>query len=684
MALLALLPYASTTGEDLFVWETPESDYISAASLTSDPATCCGANLIGDPAYAEEPNACNCDLTVGACDVGCCCDPDCASIDVTTTFDCEDNSTDSGRAGVRMCSPDLVTVNLPASTVARGWSTVSDLDGLLCVVTDNSASRGAYYHDPTESTGAFTAEEVANELAKVDEIVPTYAHWLDASGSQAAGQAAYRAGDVVLGDGCLSRADPEAGCASLRPMLLPGTTSVAGACAGSRPITFLDEIAPYSCLDERADLAELCAGQLSPAAYFSALSRFAPSPSLFDLKALAFFLVTGHDANGTATFQPVNSTALPATTLLEAEGDLPARCANAMSVLQYRFEVDGAKDLIQQVNVYIELAEMTSASPQQFGAGFEFVGEAAAKPDAREVSGRPGYLRGHPLLVSNGPLEAIQLRREPLPLLPRSKRGVCAASGEGGAVSTPLLFEDEVATSCSLAFDDASALQAWCETQLTPADIAPLAALNLTLDGDVAGYIGAFGDSHPGNADEWLPLTVVQPSSGLSARWDPLTQSCSGVLGNLQFEVLYAEVGAVLRPHKEVLGARLVLSEQTVQASRCVRDGPCQTHIAVSASSSYVLLPDGGRIYDFVPPLPTVIPPLPSDLFYPFMQVEGEVEEDSDLASRRRRRRLSSPQPGRRSSRSRGVVFWPLRIATGLLGAGGAFVAFSIGRSLVN
>ena len=39
--------------------------------------------------------------------------------------------------------------NLPQSAAAAGWETETDLDGILCVVHDNSASRGAFYTDPT-------------------------------------------------------------------------------------------------------------------------------------------------------------------------------------------------------------------------------------------------------------------------------------------------------------------------------------------------------------------------------------------------------------------------------------------------------------------------------------------------------------------------------------------------------
>ena len=69
-------------------------------------------------------------------------------------FACASNATYSARAGIKMCSEDLVQTNLPQSAVAAGWETETDLDGILCVVHDNSASLGAFYTDPTASGGA--------------------------------------------------------------------------------------------------------------------------------------------------------------------------------------------------------------------------------------------------------------------------------------------------------------------------------------------------------------------------------------------------------------------------------------------------------------------------------------------------------------------------------------------------
>ena len=79
-----------------------------------------------------------------------------------TVFACASNATHSARAGVKMCSDDLVHTNLPRSAVAAGWETETDLDGILCVVHDNSASSGAFYADPTAKGAALSAFSISD------------------------------------------------------------------------------------------------------------------------------------------------------------------------------------------------------------------------------------------------------------------------------------------------------------------------------------------------------------------------------------------------------------------------------------------------------------------------------------------------------------------------------------------
>ena len=167
-------------------------------------------------------------------------------------FACASNKTYSARAGIKMCSEDLVQTNLPQSAVAAGWETETDLDGILCVVHDNSASLGAFYTDPTASS-ALSEEEVKTELERYG--TPSYHECIvgsDAYCEQGASGIAYTGAEghysyaqPLLGDGCLSASSP-AGCDVKRQALLPAAAPD-GKCNGRQQrLGFLVDVPPYS------------------------------------------------------------------------------------------------------------------------------------------------------------------------------------------------------------------------------------------------------------------------------------------------------------------------------------------------------------------------------------------------------------------------------------------------------
>ena len=162
--------------------------------------------------------------------------------------------------------------NLPQSAVAAGWETETDLDGILCVVHDNSASLGAFYTDPTASGGALSEEEVRTELERYgvraydDCVVGSDAYCEQgASGlSYTGAEGHYSYAQPVMGDGCLSAGSP-AGCDVKRPALLPAATPDGKCNARQQRLGFLVDVPPYSCRLElsAATLPQLCATRLN-------------------------------------------------------------------------------------------------------------------------------------------------------------------------------------------------------------------------------------------------------------------------------------------------------------------------------------------------------------------------------------------------------------------------------------
>ena len=330
MAFCLLAALSGSTA--LYAWESAGSTYYSNDDLVAagDADSCCGSQLIGDPAYGVDSQICECDLTGGVCDAKCCCDQDCSEYETMTVrrtsrrthahspsgpphrhapdlppsrpqvFACASNATYSARAGIKMCSEDLVQTNLPQSAQAAGWETETDLDGILCVVHDNSASLGAFYTDPTASSGALSEEEVRTELERYgvraydDCVVGSDAYCEQgASGiSYTGAEGHYSYAQPVLGDGCLS-AGSTAGCDTKRPALLPAAAPD-GKCDGrQQALSFLVDVPPYSCrLELRTDtLPQLCATILN--ASFLQQQLLAATPAAAASLAPSFYLQQG-------------------------------------------------------------------------------------------------------------------------------------------------------------------------------------------------------------------------------------------------------------------------------------------------------------------------------------------------------------------------------------------------------
>ncbi|KAL1518606.1 hypothetical protein AB1Y20_002894 [Prymnesium parvum] len=608
LLVVALLPHASHAAhEALFPWAAAEESFFTAASAPGDPDTCCGSAIVGDPRYVESKQyTCTCDLTTNACDDGCCCDPDCSATQTLQVFACASNASVVVEQRVRQCSDQLADVNLPDSVITTGYTTL-ELDGLLCIVADNSVSEGSYLRDPVE-TSALTTEEIAEEI--LTNSPTTFDTWLDEADAVQPQASFYTLDQPVQGDACTSSTS-DAGCEQLVDLLVPARADD-GSCNAEQRVPFLRDIAPFTCTLASplapTSLADECTYSLNPGFLRTIATAAAPRSSASQRNTTVFV------ANANGVYAQVQQ--------LSDSSYSNGICLNAMVEYQLRFIVlDG---VIQSVSAYIRLANVTAgdetALTLTYGVAFEYANQGVS----RATSGRPGYERGLPLLVADGTLASLRLRRDGLFMLPSGTKGECAPSGAHG---TQVLFDEWFAKSCAYSYT-LSELEASCSSSLGAADPI-LTALNLSLTSSVAAYVGAYGDSHPGSPDDWVPLTVSLPASAFDRTWDAASQSCRNVLSGIHLKILSADVGNVLLPVRKVIGAQLEITTQTVITRRCAIGRRCNTVFSISASTSFTTLPREGRAYEFVPQTPQLIPSLPADFFYPFFLGDDSIDADS-------------------------------------------------------
>tara|TARA_B110001452_G_scaffold104469_1_gene86601 strand:- start:94 stop:1785 length:1692 start_codon:yes stop_codon:yes gene_type:complete len=524
-------------------------------------------------------------------------------------FACTSNATYTARDGVNMCSDQLVRANLPSSAVADGWRTETDLDGLLCVVADNSASFGAFLKDPTDASGPLSEEEVLAEIDRYgvdayDDCAiegQAYCEEPKSGIAYSGAEEYYSYAQPLMGDGCLS-ADAADGCSLERQVLLPAA-SPDGSCGDrQQQLPFLRDVSPFSCSLPvfAATLADLCATSLN--ASFLQQQLFAVSPGAS--ASLAPSLLTSSDGTN---YSSVGTPPVSSYEVVNGTGV----CSNSLVSLQYLITATGSTGTLSAVAAYLMVADVSDTAAEvsvTYAADFDDGSSAD-----RELSGRPGYLTGKPVLVADGDGTTLELRRNGMKLLGSGSKGECDATADGAS----LLFGEALEASCTMTMDYA-ALSSYC-TDTTWTTLPMIAALGLDLTSSSAvAYMGAFGDSHPEATDDWVDVTLDLPTAGLTMGWDATNGQCSNMLSGIHVKILTADVGAVLMPIRKIIGAQIVLTSQTVQPRRCPLGVACDTAVVIRATTEFVVLPENGRTFDYVPPMPTIIPALPHDLFYPF------------------------------------------------------------------
>lgn len=395
-----------------YAWSTPV-EYFPYGTVPGDSATCCGSAIIGNPKYGEPQYTCLCDLTILACDDGCCCDPDCSGFQSLKVFQCVSNATVVVENRVRLCSDQLSSVNLPKAAIAAGYNTLG-LDGLLCVVKDNSIAQGYFLTDPVADR-TLTPAEIAQEIAYYSPT--TFTTWLEPTKSAPRIAAYYTLDEPLLGDSCLS-SEGQVGCAEATPIIFPARDND-GSCNGAQQVPFLRDIVPFNCelnapLTSLINIAAACTGILNTSFLASFLISATPSASVHWVRPSLFV-----NTNGSSVYNAINQ--VPQSNL---SGDC---CIGAMTGYQLRVIVNSG--VVQSAAAYITTADVCTGQLAAIALSYGLAFEDANAQASRATSGRPGYQQGLPLLIADGSLSRLTLRADGFSMLPTGPAGVCQPAG---------------------------------------------------------------------------------------------------------------------------------------------------------------------------------------------------------------------------------------------------------------
>jgi hypothetical protein len=323
----------------------------------------------------------------------------------------------------------------------------------------------------------------------------------------------------------------------------------------------------------------------------------------------------------------------------------------------------------------------------------EAAGNDGTLPRADEQSGNPGYRHGAPVLagvmitqsgglpasaaaddrravarsVASAALSIFALHANSTgmgsSLMGMSMRGPAAdgsclsaqsassasASRYDAAYSLPVTYGEDASLGCALRLTLTELADICLSLAASPGETLSYMGLGSVLapapsggsSGGVSSrlptHVGMYGNADPLRPWEWVSMSLPAALPGAPI-WNPRTSTCSGLLAGVDVEFLTIGTGEARNPQSKIVGARVRYVTDTWrftrESARAVGDldGDSVTQpFLLRTTVSWKALPQ--VTMDYVPPVPPVIPPLPADLFYPFISVNSGGDEANTASS---------------------------------------------------
>ena len=274
-------------------------------------------------------------------------------------------------------------------------------------------------------------------------------------------------------------------------------------------------------------------------------------------------------------------------------------CKNAVQSVHYTIVHNGSEGIIEAEVALktVELKSTTKWLKQTFAVTFLWLN----KSNVVEVSGKPGYIVGKPILTAFYSKD-INLKQnvagyEFLTL----SDGFC-----DNFVKKPIEFGTNWRSGCLLRVnikekDVCDSIQRVIWSILEP---------HPNLD-----MIGVFGNSSIANLTDWTKILNVGNASidGLN------DDNCPTLVTGVSLYIYYAVVGTAVQPQHKIIGAVKNFRTQNKVRVKCPQDlNQCEDiFVELSASVTFIDISHPSRS-DYAPPV-TFKVQLPSDFFYPFL-----------------------------------------------------------------
>ncbi|KAK0069005.1 tectonic-2 [Biomphalaria pfeifferi] len=556
--------------------------------------------IFQNPGYVEVA-PCPCDLTQYSCDINCCCDTECSTVQKARFSSCL-----AGLPGGM--APDVEDYKCSTNAFnPTDWHLVT------CVYWENNGYLGMYYQNRKKLK---SSEEIS---AEVKQLKGTFSLRENEKRYQDALRSSYTYGTIIK----TFRQDNTAGTLSL-PQTVPG-----GACNPLIPVQFLvdtistcaTKVTDSICNDLSVLSSKVYANGCSESMKISS-SGTSNTQAITEVRYYCATDIKDYLANvqtGTSSSKETDITHLARLNCTDAcseqacweynvnktyqsTAQLPARCSwddgasvlgpngngicnNAVLEVRYNFEWSGTT--ISKVTADIVLANVTAGTQvvQKFSSTWQAkTNSGVLKSDnylnttsAYQRSGTAGYNFGKPLssgcLSGNSTSVDTVVHKQMSVFLPGAD-GLCE-----NAQRKPLTFGDELMSACALKLSF-STLNNACDNLRTYISNQ----LNVLM---AANRIGRYGYNDPSNSSMWIPvirqslenttdqlMTTAAPVNGTFSNTttanvtEPLRSWANNISGvcfvptGIHLHIMYAQTGVVNDfPRYEVTGAYIGYSQ---------------------------------------------------------------------------------------------------------------------------
>jgi len=552
---------------------------------------------------------CTCDLTQNACDINCCCDPDCSAEDKDAFSSCVDVSSSNVK---EVCVSDAVLLSANGKYKAEGSG-----DGLFCIYQDNYAERNFY-----------SSVQTPNTQDEFDRLAQQYMKTsYEVSNLQALNfEQPYKYGDPVL---IMSKNNV------IGYMSQPSPSFSSMECDDSNVAGYLKE-SVTSCSRLVSNLETDCSSSTawSGHTYYEDF-KVAPAPSVF--LGMTRFLVTNTSNSTEVVIQPAAyedarlvepTLILPPTCVNVAGSTSPCPfnhmkapsydaatgvCSNVVQKVSYKIEYSSVNLTISKVEVEITLMDISKnlgSFQQHFSVQYMKNG---SKASMFKRSGNPGYLVGYPLMA--GKLQTDKDTKKQVIILNLDNRqwltvmqtpsdGFCAQASQRLSV----MFGEDRRTGCFMSVKPVMTLSE-CELMQD--------TIYNTLLQQLPTHVAMFGNSEVTNIEDWAPIIDNRPTT------KPTVSSgyCQNMILGVTLEILHAKAGYLGNAQNKIAGVSIKYNSPqdiTYQCfgSRCQQASVSQ-NIEIVQAVSFIDVSTTPVVK--VKPRPPWESKAPHDFFYPFV-----------------------------------------------------------------